>query len=280
MPLAVWNGGVEYRKGAFPVIASAESRLRRYMVESELAPGDRLPSESELAAGLGSSRVVVREALHALEALGLLESRPGSGWYIRGFDVAHAARTFGRSLAFHPAAVLDLLAIRRSMEADLVAGLADRLGPRELAALDELVDRMRWRAARAQRFRAEDAAFHRQIAAASGNLVALALLDLYWAVIEALDQRGFPGPDPADLTTVAEAHAQIVNALRRGDPELASRTLRASHDESQRRFSAWVEANSTAGDGAGARMVSAALHAALLWPSPTTSLGRGGEGRW
>ena len=97
---------------------TAEARLRRYIVEHGLAPVTE-PSEAELATALGSSRVVVREALRALEAVGLLESRAGSGWYLLGFDVSIAARTFARSLAFHPNILLDLLAVRRSMEADL-----------------------------------------------------------------------------------------------------------------------------------------------------------------
>ncbi len=59
---------------------TAEAQVRRYIVQRGLAPGDRLPSEAELATALGSSRLVVREALRALEAVGLLGSRAGSGW--------------------------------------------------------------------------------------------------------------------------------------------------------------------------------------------------------
>src|SRR5215831_3488571 len=80
---------------------TAEARLRRYIVEHGLGPGDRLPSEAALATALGNSRVVVREALRALEAVGLLESRAGSGWYLLAFDVGSAARTLARSLAAH-----------------------------------------------------------------------------------------------------------------------------------------------------------------------------------
>ncbi|MGH3449593.1 MAG: FadR/GntR family transcriptional regulator, partial [Haloechinothrix sp.] len=63
-------------------VDTAEARIRRYIVESALQPGDRLPSEAELAATLGSSRVVIREALGMLEALGVLEARVGSGWFV------------------------------------------------------------------------------------------------------------------------------------------------------------------------------------------------------
>ncbi|MBI3974267.1 MAG: FadR family transcriptional regulator [Chloroflexi bacterium] len=248
-----------------PAIQTPDDELRRYIVEHDLQPGDRLPSEGELCAALGGSRVVVREALHSLQALGLIESRAGSGWYVRAFDVSTAARTVAQSLAFHPSVLLDLLAVRRSMEADIVAGLAGRLGERDLTTLGELADRMRWRAGRGERFAAEDGEFHRRLVAASGNLVALALIDLYWNVMEALYARGLPGPAPADAPGVAEAHVRLVAALRQGDGAAAARTLRASHDESQNRFSSWMESE---GDPAATRQraIQAAVQAALLWP--------------
>lgn len=197
--------------------APVEARLRRYMVERGLHPGDRLPSESDLAAALGSSRVVVREALRSLEAVGLVESRAGAGWFLRAFEVSQAARTFARSLAYHPMALLDLLAVRRFTEAGIVAGLAGKLSQADLQALETLVDRMRWRAARGERFPEEDGDFHRRIVAASGNLVSLALNELFWGVMAALYQRGLPGPNQDEQPAVVEAHSNVVAALRAGD---------------------------------------------------------------
>jgi DNA-binding FadR family transcriptional regulator len=246
---------------------TAEARLRRYIVEHGLGPGDRLPSEAELATALGSSRVVVREALRALEAVGLLESRAGSGWYLLGFDVGIAARTLARSLAFHPNILLDLLAVRRSMEGDLVEEIADTLTERDLDTLDELADRMRWRASRGEPYPAEDAEFHRRLVAASGNLVALALIDLYFGVITVLYQHGFPGPSAAALPVVAQGHAEIVAALRRGDSKAAAHALRTSHnDEARQRLTAWRDAHPAPADANGLHPIQAAIQSALLWP--------------
>src|SRR3954464_909242 len=90
---------------------SPEARLRRFIAEQGLQPGDKLPSEGELAAVLGGSRVVARKALHSLEALGVPESRAGLGWYVRAFDVSTAASIFARSLTYHPRVLLDLLVV-------------------------------------------------------------------------------------------------------------------------------------------------------------------------
>jgi DNA-binding FadR family transcriptional regulator len=278
-----------------------EELLRRYLVERGLGPGDRLPSEAQLCEQLGASRVVVREALSSLQALGLIEARPGSGWFVHAFDVSVAARAVALSLAFHSSVLLDLLEVRRSLEADIAGALAGRLGEDDLAALEELVDRMRWRAGRGQLFAAEDGEFHRRLVAASGNLVTLTLVDLYWRLIEALYERGLPRVSPGDAPAVAAAHAQVVEALRCGDSERASRTLRDSHDESQRRFERWLTAASGAtgatapGEPQATRgasvyrapgapgttstrtdVIQAAIRAALLTPQGKHSTRRGG----
>jgi DNA-binding FadR family transcriptional regulator len=230
---------------------TTEAQLRRHIVERGLRPGDRLPSESELAARIGVSRLLVREALRSLEALGVVEPRAGSGWFVRRFEVTTAADTLARTLAFHPNLPLDLLAIRRSMEADLVADLAGKLSEPDLAALDELSDRMRWRAMRGQRFREEDAAYHQRLMLASGNQIAMALMDLFFRVMAALYDVGLPGPAPEDAVAVAEAHVRLVGALRRGDRQAVFDDLRGGHhSEARRRFSAWAEMHS-ASPGAG-----------------------------
>lgn len=217
-----------------------KARLQRYIVEHGLRPGDRLPGEHHLAATLGGGRIVIRKALHALEALGLLESRAGSGWYLRAFDVSHASRTLAHSFAFHPSAVLDLLAVWRPAEAELALSLSERLEARDIDALARLAQRMRRRAARGEPFSAEDADFHRRMIAATGNLFALALVDLYWNVKQRLYESGFPRHRATDAPAIAQAHVLLVEALRTGDGERVSRLLREHHEDTDRRFAAWI----------------------------------------
>ena len=63
-----------------------ERRLRSYIVEKGLKPGDRLPTESEIAKSLSVSRPVVREALKAMEGCGLVEIQRGSGIRVAQFS--------------------------------------------------------------------------------------------------------------------------------------------------------------------------------------------------
>jgi DNA-binding FadR family transcriptional regulator len=253
-----------------PVAATVQDRLRRFIVEQGLRPGARLPSETDLAATLGSTRLLVREALLALQAVGLLESRAGSGWYVRPFDVSSTARTLAQTLAYHPHAPLDLYTIRLGAEVELVRGLAGRADPRDLDALDDVVARMRQREARGELFGAEDREFHLRLTATSGNQLALALVDLFWGLMEALYERGFPPPTSAE-GDVAGAHAAIVEALRQGDGATAAEVLRTRHETSQARFARWQaeHAGSLDADGSPdgpAIAVHQAMQAALLWP--------------
>lgn len=220
---------------------SPEARLRRFIAEQGLQPGDKLPSEGELAAVLGGSRVVARKALHSLEALGVLESRVGIGWYVRAFDVSTAASIFARSLTYHPRVLLDLLVVWSAVEADIVPTLVDKLNPRDFEVLGELADRMIWRESRREPFFYEDGEFHRRLIAASGNLVALALVDLFWGVKETLYSSGFRGPRGTSKV-VAESHRQILDALQAGDGAEAGRRVAEHHSHAKRYFTESLKA--------------------------------------
>ena len=220
-----------------------EAHLRRYIVRRGLRPGDPLPTESELSAALGTSRVIVREALRSLEAVGLVRSRAGSGRYLRAFDASSAARTFARTLAFHPDVLSDLLAVRRAVEGEAAGTAAARIAPAQLAELDGLVDRMRARIARGDRnFPEEDGHFHRILVEASGNQVALALMEVYWATMRAVYRAGFPPPAPAELAGIVDQHAAIANALRRRNAAAVRRALDGHQEEAARRFAGWQTA--------------------------------------
>lgn len=248
-------------------VEPAEALLRRYIVERGLQPGDRLPSEHELAAAMRGSRVVVRKALHGLEALGLIESRVGSGWYIRAFDVSHTSRALSRSLAFHPSAVLELLDVWRPAEAELVRTLPKRLQEADFDALDRLVAQMRLRAAAGEPFYEDDGTFHRRIVAASGNRFALALVDMYWNLKSGLYQGGFPRHAADHAPEIAEAHGELVRALRAGDGDSVRELMREHHDETEKRFRAWLESHGSDATSENGTAIQATVRAALLGPS-------------
>ena len=65
---------------------AVQERVKDYITDNHLEPGDPLPAEAQLAADLGVSRGSVREAIKSLESLGIVEVRHGSGIYVRRFN--------------------------------------------------------------------------------------------------------------------------------------------------------------------------------------------------
>src|SRR5688572_12646073 len=110
------------------------ARLLSQVQQGALVPGDRLPTEQQLAQAHGVSRTVVREAVHQLRSQGVLVSRQGSGVYV-------ALPAPNKPLAFDPtvldslAAVVQVVEVRRALEGEIAALAAQRASRTQIAAI-------------------------------------------------------------------------------------------------------------------------------------------------
>ncbi|WNY34040.1 GntR family transcriptional regulator [Curtobacterium flaccumfaciens] len=157
--------------------ASAVARqLVSLLTAGELAPGSRLPAERVLSERLGVGRSAVREALAALEILGIVQIRPGSGTYLRGgtSDLLPTTLSWGLMLASNPHP--------RTARDPVLAGAHGR-DPRRAAATDEQITELGEYLVRQeatlddpQAFIDADVRFHVLLARASGNDVLADLL--------------------------------------------------------------------------------------------------------
>lgn len=138
------------------------SHLRGAIERGEYAVGDKLPSEAELCRTLEVSRPVLREALRALQAMGLTVSKSGKGTFVMANTVEDP--TFGDYAAS------DLLEVRRHVEIPVAGYAALRRTPEDLDHLGHLLDRME-RETDTTAWVAMDTVFHLAVAEASGNPV-------------------------------------------------------------------------------------------------------------
>lgn len=143
------------------------ARLSGDIRGGRLAPGARLPTEQALTTAFGVSRTVVREAVAALRADGLVVTRRGSGAYVA--DPAAGPFRIGPPRDTSLADILNVMELRLAVEVQAAGLAADRAGRRQLGVI-----RAAWRAIEAALQRgegavAEDFAFHRAIAEATGN---------------------------------------------------------------------------------------------------------------
>ncbi len=112
-------------------------RLKDWIVEHDLEPGDRLPQERELLAMFKASKSTVREALGALQTQGLIRMRtgPGGGAYIAELDNKRAMELLGNYFFFSQPTIGDIYALRKLLEPEMAASLVGRLGEADFERL-------------------------------------------------------------------------------------------------------------------------------------------------
>ncbi|MEV4754741.1 FadR/GntR family transcriptional regulator [Micromonospora sp. NPDC049559] len=196
--------------------ATLQERIVALIHERELTPGTPMPTEPQLMELLGASRNSVREAIRALQALGIVEIRHGYGTFVghASLDVLTPSLAFrvrtrpgGGVRALH-----DLVEVRELLETGLIGQVATSTSTPRLAALDALVTAM-------ERDREADRAFHALLYESCGNELVLQLIDLFWAVYHEVEQALGPPEDRA--ADIVANHRRIVEALRARDPGAA-----------------------------------------------------------
>jgi DNA-binding FadR family transcriptional regulator len=147
--------------------------------DGTFARGVRLPAERELAERLGVSRPSIREALIALEATGLVETRIGDGTYVRAEIAGQPVFPLAAAADLGPG-TLEQFEARRAVECAVAEMAASRASPADLDALRASVARMRALLARGKSPSPEHAAFHLRLAAASNNSILAGAVKELW----------------------------------------------------------------------------------------------------
>lgn len=209
------------------VTARAIERIKEMLASGELTPGQRLPTERDLAGELGLSRSSMREAIRALTAMGVLEARHGAGIYVTRLEPGDLLETFGVVAEVSRGdTLLHLVAVRKILEPAAAATAAARLDDASLARLREEMAAMR-AGTSSEEIVGHDLEFHRLITEAAGNPVLGALLEaLNSRTFRARVWRGY-ADENVFPQTFAE-HDRIYRALAARDPE-AARVASAVH---------------------------------------------------
>ncbi|MHB2023303.1 MAG: FadR/GntR family transcriptional regulator [Mycobacteriales bacterium] len=196
-------------------------QLVTYIELSGLQPGDRLPSERELAAELQVSRVSLRQATVALEVQGLLEVRHGGGIYVRA--VGSTPDRIGELLN-RRARLPEVLEAREALETMIAKLAAARRSESDLRAIDDALAVMAAEIERGELGDRGDAAFHLAVTAAAANSVLTQLMQMLAPSVREsrIASLSEPGRPPKSLA----AHQRIAEAIRKGDPRAAEAAMR------------------------------------------------------
>jgi len=205
------------------VYEAVQDALKAHIAEQGLRPGDMLEPEGRIAERLGVSRVTVREAVKALSSLGILESRRGSGVFVREFSFDAVLDALPYGLLTDLRRLDEVLEIRRVLEVGLIDRVVADLAPARLAELRAVVARMWTHVDDPDALAADDRAFHRTLLADLGNETVLKLLDVFWRAFRtAVERVDLRTDDPA---RTIEDHVAIAEAVAAGDAEGARAAL-------------------------------------------------------
>jgi GntR family transcriptional regulator, transcriptional repressor for pyruvate dehydrogenase complex len=213
-----------------------------------LKPGDRLPSERELGEQFGVSRTVIREAVRALAAKGMIEARTGSGLRVAAVNAAAVTESMRLFLHGHDGIDYEQVHEVRTMLEIQVAGLAAaRAGDEDVEALNELCERMAAAGDDSEASSREDVAFHRAVAEATHNPLYVIMLDSIGDVM--LEIRRVTLALPGRPEKGLKAHRRILTRIAAHDAPGARDAMRKHLADSWRVWQMLQRAGGNGGPG-------------------------------
>ena len=194
------------------------------LILQKLQPGDKLPSERELAEMLQVSRSSIRDAIRSLELTGLVEPRQGAGTIVRERSAESIVNPFANALKRRQELVSELLDFRKMLEPPLAARAATHASPDEISEMEEILRRQEGKLSYGEAAIAEDAEFHYSIALASGNSIVLKVLDILMDLLRDTRERSLQLKGRPERSLAG--HRRILAAIKRHDAGAAKDAMR------------------------------------------------------
>jgi GntR family transcriptional regulator, transcriptional repressor for pyruvate dehydrogenase complex len=215
-------------------------RLSELIRSEKLKPGDRLPTEAQLMRQCSVSRTVVREAVAALRAEGLVVTRQGVGAFVTDFSPSLPGFTIEAEALASLRQVLKVMELRTGIEVEAAGLAASRHTAEQLAAIFAAQQAFRAEIAQGKSAPSADFALHRAIFAATGNEYFGSFLDFLGQIIIPRQSVRFAQGTPEELTEylerVAGEHDLIVEAIAESDPDAARKAMRAHLERGRGRY--------------------------------------------
>ena len=209
------------------VYSEVVSQILKLVDGGQIGPGDRLPPERFLAEQLQVSRSSVREAMTALEVLGVVEIRAGHGIFVGRAQSNHLIEAV--SSLTDEQGPLEILEARLLVEPGAAELAAKRASPSDLKSLHAQLELMKEQLDKGMDAWKPDWGFHQAVAKAAQNPVVEAMLDLVTKRMESelwTRMRKHNFEQRARAFTYLEHHGQILSAIEGGDGKVAARLMR------------------------------------------------------
>lgn len=194
------------------------------LILKKLKPGDKLPSERELAEMLSVSRSSIRDAIRSLELMGMVEPRQGAGTIVCEITANSLANPLANALKRKEELMGELLDFRKILEPALAARASTHASLEEIAEMEGILDRQEEKLRKGESTIPEDSEFHYAVAMASGNSVVLKVLDILMDLLRETRERSLQVEGRPQKSLAA--HRRILAAIKRHDAEAAKAAMR------------------------------------------------------
>jgi len=212
-------GGVGVQK--VDLVREVVNRLRDQIIAGQFEPNGSLPSEGELGETFGVSRTVIREAMRMLRAQGLVEVSQGRVPRVRRADPQHVVESFGTFLQRGDHSLLDLLEVRRPLEAEIAALAARRATPPQIKEMEETIKQQDKASTLEEQIDA-DIRFHDLLAEAADNPIFGLLLTTLAGLMRRSRQETI---SRTGNKRAVSSHRTVLRAVRRADVHAARKAM-------------------------------------------------------
>jgi len=208
------------------LIDNIVTEIKDKIIIGELKEGDILPSQDDLAKSMGVSRASLREAFNRLGLMGLIETKHGSGTFVKRATPTDIMNSLSSLLIMDQASAVELLQARLHIE-PAVAALAAKNATKEnidrikaqLKGMENDFDRQN-----VDNFISRDVQFHILVSESSKNRVLAKVLEIISEILHQFIKRYFES-QPLSISDALKYHRDILSAIERHDPEAAQKHM-------------------------------------------------------
>lgn len=204
-------------------VTEVARRLLELFTGGQIVPGTRLPPERQLAATLEVGRSAVREALAALEILGIVDVRPGSGTYLRGSASDLLPQTLRWGLLIGERNTAELIELRSGLEIYVARLAAARADAKAVAALATTLEAMRASKDDFAAFASADSRFHHVLSESAANGAIVDMLHVVRSLLQVYSDRAVH--DTESVLTAIDEHDAVLQAVSASDENAAASAM-------------------------------------------------------
>ena len=197
-------------------------QIKSLIKEGDLKPGDALPPERELVKIFNVSRASLREALNSLTGMGFLEMSQKQRTVVKSLASGRMTEPLHLLIKDDIQTVFELIEVRKSIETWNAYHAAKRAGDDDIARLEKSLESMKTRLEERHSVVKYDADFHLAMAEATHNKIQTHLM---FSIYDLLKESLGGYYESIDMQDIFDQHSKVVEAIKKRDPDLASRRM-------------------------------------------------------